>query len=151
MTCEFQAPSGLQPGTDVKEGFKVVLLYDQGEPVAGLEPELTRLGLRCVRARTCAEAAQLLAAAQAPHLLFCDTVLPDGTWADALQLAARAPALVKVIVVARFVNIRFYVEVIERGAFDFVAPPFVSSDLLHIVRCATANTLGHRAAPARTA
>ncbi len=128
-----------------------VLLHEQEEPMASLLPGLSELGVKTVRARTCAEAARLLAGAPGPQLLFCDAVLPDGTWADALNLASRAAVPVNVIIVARFVNIRFYVEVIERGAFDFITPPFVLTDLCHVVRCAATNLADRRVAQARTA
>jgi len=128
-----------------------ILLHDQEEPLAGLLPGLAELGVSMVQARSCAQAAQLLGRANIPQLLFCDTVLPDGTWADALNLASGAAVPVNVIVVARLVNIRFYVEVIERGAFDFITPPFSTSDLSHIVRCAASNLADRCVAQARTA
>lgn len=133
------------------QNFKAVLLHDQEEPLAGLGPILDQLGVSFIRARTCSEAAQLLARDRSPHLLFCDTILPDGNWNDVLELSARAPGPVSVIVVARFVNIRFYVEVIERGAFDFITPPFAGSDLSHVVRCAAANIVDRQFAQARSA
>lgn len=135
----------------MNQNFKVVLLHDQEEPHAALGPVLDKLGITYTRVRTCAEATQLLTRDRSPHLLFCDTILPDGNWNDVLQLSDRAPVAVNVIVVARSVNIRFYVEVIERGAFDFITPPFVSSDLSHVVRCAAANIADRQFAQARPA
>jgi FixJ family two-component response regulator len=78
-------------------------------------------------------------------------MLSDGTWADVVGLAAKVPAPVNVIVVARFVDIRLYVDVIERGAFDFLAPPFVPSDLAHVVRCAVENVVSRRHGQAHAA
>jgi DNA-binding NtrC family response regulator len=147
-------PEGRQQahtGDAVSRLTTALLLHEQEEPMAALTATLGELGMRTIRARNCAHAEQLMAGVDAPLLLFCDSVLPDGTWADALKLAGRAPVPVNVIVVARFVNIRFYVEVIERGAFDFVTPPFVTSDISHVVRCAAANLVDRRVAQARTA
>jgi FixJ family two-component response regulator len=76
-------------------------------------------------------------------------VLPDGLWANVLALAAQAPQPVNVIVVARLVDTRLYVEAIEAGAFDFLAPPFVAADLAYVVRCAAENVLGRREAQGR--
>ena len=84
-------------------------------------------------------------------LVFTDTQLPDGTWADILALAQKAKLPVNVIVVARVVDTRFYVEVIETGAFDFLAPPFNATDLAYVVRSAMDNVVARRAAPARAA
>ena len=84
-------------------------------------------------------------------LVFTDTQLPDGTWADILALAEKAKLPVNVIVVARVVDTRFYVEAIETGAFDFLAPPFNATDLAYVVRSAMDNVVARRAAPARAA
>jgi FixJ family two-component response regulator len=77
-------------------------------------------------------------------LVFTDTQLPDGTWADILATAEKAALPVNVIVVARVVDTRFYVETIESGAFDFVTPPFYPTDLAHVVRCACDNAIARR-------
>lgn len=71
---------------------------------------------------------------------------PDGTWADILAVAERAAYPVKVVVVARFVDMRFYVQAMEAGAIDFMVPPFSAADLSHVVRCAADNVLIREAA-----
>ena len=48
------------------------------------------------------------------------------------------------IVVARVVDTRLYLDTIETGAFDFIAPPFVATDLQHVVRCALDNVAARR-------
>jgi FixJ family two-component response regulator len=83
-------------------------------------------------------------------LVFTDTQLPDGTWADILAVAEKAAQPVNVIVVARIVNTRFYVEAIETGAFDFLAPPFNATDLAYVVRTAMDNVVARRTAHAHT-
>ena len=55
------------------------------------------------------------------------------------------------IVVARVVDTRFYVKVIETGAFDFLAPPFEAADLAYVVRSALDNVVTRRAARPYTA
>jgi len=128
-----------------------ILLHDEEEPVGALKPVLEEQGLKTCRACTCGQAARLVAQATAPCLLFTDVKLPDGSWADVLQVAARARVPANVIVVSRHVDIRFYVDVIERGAFDFITPPFAGSDLAHVVRCAGDNLLAQKFAQARSA
>lgn len=85
-------------------------------------------------------------------LVFTDTELPDGTWTDILVEAERAAQPVNVIVVARVVDTRFYVEAIETGALDFLAPPFVGTDLAHVVRITLENVFDRRGLrdPSRT-
>ena len=90
----------------------------------------------------------MLSGANPPHLIFTDTA-PEGLWADVLALASQAPQLVNVIAVSRWVDTRLYIKVIEAGAFDFLAPPFSSTDLAHIVRSAAENVLGRRQAQGR--
>jgi DNA-binding NtrC family response regulator len=79
-------------------------------------------------------------------LVFTDTTLPDGTWADILAEAEKAAQPVNVIVVARVVDTRFYIEAIQTGAFDFLAPPFAASDLAYVVRSALDNVPTRRKA-----
>jgi FixJ family two-component response regulator len=42
------------------------------------------------------------------------------------------------------VDIPFYLEAIQRGAFDFIVPPMPSPDFNHIVRSAVDNALRRR-------
>jgi DNA-binding NtrC family response regulator len=81
--------------------------------------------VKTFRVNSCHEATRVLATDDLPHLVFADTVLPDGTWKDVLSTAARAPDPVNIIVVARFLDIQLYFETMEHGACDFVMPhPF---------------------------
>jgi len=59
--------------------------------------------------------------------------------------AASAPAAVNVIVVSEVVDIALYLEVIQRGAFDFIVPPMSSPDFAHVVWSAVDNVLWRRA------
>jgi FixJ family two-component response regulator len=43
----------------------------------------------------------------------------------------------EVIVVSRLPNTELYMEVMERGGFDFITPPFAPSDLAYLVQSAT--------------
>ena len=79
-------------------------------------------------------------------LVFTDTQLPDGTWADILAEAETAAQPVNVIVVARVVDTHFYLEAIATGAFDFLAPPFMAADLAYVVRGALDNVVARRGA-----
>ena len=84
-----------------------------------------------------------------PHLVFTDTTLADGTWADVTALAAKATMAVDVIVVSRLVDTRLYIETIETGAFDFIVPPLATTDLSYVVRCAADNVCERRQVQAR--
>ena len=121
-----------------------LLVYHNSETLATLKGVLERQGVRVLQAESRAQAMRLLGGLDPMPLVFTDTQLPDGTWADILALADKAAQPVNVIVVARVVDTRFYVEAIETGAFDFLAPPFVASDLAYVLRSALDNVASRR-------
>lgn len=124
-----------------------LLVHKNSETLAALQNVLERQGVRVLQADSRAQAKRLLGGLNPAPLVFTDTQLPDGTWADILGVAEKATQPVNVIVVARVVDTRFYVEVIETGAFDFIAPPFVATDLAYVVRTALDNVAARRARP----
>lgn len=121
----------------MNEEICAMLVHDQENPVGGLKPLLEHQGVRTLRVRNCEQAQIGLETGVPPHLVFTDTDLPDGKWADVLTLARRLTPATQVIVVSRFVDTELYIEVLESQAFDFIVPPFTDSDLAHVVRCAT--------------
>jgi DNA-binding NtrC family response regulator len=128
----------------MKEEISALLVQNEAEPLDTLEIALRAQSIKTFRARNCQEASLELARATPVHLVFTDSTLPDGTWRDVLGLAAKAPAPVDVIVVARLVDIRLYIEVIESGAFDFITPPFAACDVAHVIRCAAQDVVRKR-------
>jgi FixJ family two-component response regulator len=60
-------------------------------------------------------------------------------------MATRAPAPVNVIVVSEVVDIAFYLEAIQVGAFDFIVPPLSGAEFAHLVGSAVDNVLRRRA------
>ncbi len=131
----------------MREKISALLVHDQDDPFRALKLALESQGIQTCRVRSCKDALRLLEQVKPPELVFTDTKLPDGTWAEVLSLAVKASDPICVIVVSRLVDINLYIEVIERGAFDFIVPPFGASDLSHIVRCAVWSTLSRRGSP----
>jgi DNA-binding NtrC family response regulator len=131
------------------EEIRALLLYDRRDPLRALREALQGQGVKTTQARNCAEAARLLQASHPPHLLFTDTQLPDGNWSDAIRLARKAAEPVNVIVVSRAVDVPLYVETLQSGAFDFIAPPFEKAELAHVIRCAAGNTEVRRSEKSR--
>jgi DNA-binding NtrC family response regulator len=121
----------------VDDKMTALLVSDGGEPFEKLELTLNNQGIATSTVRTSAEATELLEQPGSLQMIFTDTILPDGTWADVLTFAARR--LVPVVVVSRLVDVRLYIETLERGAFDFIVPPFPTTDLAHIVNRAAWN------------
>jgi DNA-binding NtrC family response regulator len=128
------------------EKIPALLVHHNSETLATLKGALERQGISILHAESQAQAKRLLGGLNPAPLVFTDIQLPDGTWADILAMAEKARQPVNVIVVARVVDTRFYVEAIETGAFDFIAPPFMATDLAYVVRSALDNVAARRAA-----
>src|SRR5580658_4471574 len=111
------------------ECITALVVHQNSETLATLKGALERQGMCVILAESRQQANRILGGQNPAPLVFTDTQLPDGTWADILTEAARATQPVNVIVVARVVDTRFYMKVIEKGAFDFLAPPFEATDL----------------------
>lgn len=131
----------------MNERNSALLVHHNSETLSTLQGALERLGMQTIHAESRAQAQRLLGGRNPVPLVFTDTQLPDGTWADIVAVAGKAKLHVNVIVVARVVNTRFYVEAIESGAFDFLAPPFNATDLAYVVRSAQDNVIAQRTAP----
>jgi DNA-binding NtrC family response regulator len=111
----------------------VLLVYYEEDPVRRMERILLDEGMSTRHVRNCAEAMAALREPLAPALVFTDTVLADGTWADVLKAASAAPVSIPLIVVSRVIDIPLYLDVLESGAYDFIVPPFARADMAHIV------------------
>ena len=114
----------------MKAEISALLLHSRSDPLHTLEPALQGLSVKTSQVPSCREARRVLEGSNPPELIFTDTQLLDGSWMDVLRLAERAATPVNVIVVSRVVDVRFYVEVVEAGAFDYIAPPFEASGSL---------------------
>ncbi len=111
-----------------------------------LDLENQSINVRCLGSLE--EALPVLHGTKPPHLVFTDTTLPDGNWADVVNLAVEASKPVNVIVMARLVDVGLYLETMGRGAFDFIVLPLTRPELVHVVRCATDNVIRRREAQA---
>lgn len=128
----------------MKEKISALLLHQSTESQRLLKQSLEGRSIKVNWLKTCREALPLLREADPPHLVFTEALLPDGTWADVVKLALAALKPVKVIVVSRLIDIRLYVETMDRGAFDFIVPPATSDELSHVLAGAVESVLGLR-------
>jgi DNA-binding NtrC family response regulator len=131
------------------EKTSALLVHQNSETLRALKRALESLGVGVSQAGTRAEAKRMLGGVNPAPLVFTDVQVPDGTWADILTVAEKVLLPVNVIVVARLGDVRFYVEVIEAGAYDFIAPPFNATDLAYVIRSAMDNVIARRAAQPR--
>jgi DNA-binding NtrC family response regulator len=128
----------------MQERITALVVHQNSETLVSLKSALERQGMCIIQADSRAQANRMLGGQSPAPLVFTETQLPDGTWADILADAGRAAQPVNVIVVARVVDTRFYLEAIQTGAFDFLAPPFVATDLAYVVRSALDNVVARR-------
>ncbi len=131
------------------QNITALLVRHEAESFRELKSALARLSLATRTVSGYGEACEALADPETPHLVFTDTTLRDGTWADIVARAANAPAAPSVIVVARVVDLHLYAEALEAGAFDYIVPPFDGPGFEHVVRCALGRALERRAAAER--
>ncbi|HET7212154.1 MAG TPA: hypothetical protein VFL79_01080 [Terriglobia bacterium] len=104
---------------------------------------LKTLRLEIWTTHTCAEAARLVDQTR-PELIFTATDLIDGTWCKNVELAGNAPVQTNAIVVGRNNDMGLYLSAMDRGAFDFIIPPFEWNTLNHVVRVAGGNARRQR-------
>lgn len=123
----------------MQQGCSVLLVSGQGATDFALRKVLREAGVQVHSVQSCAEVRQVLRDGRVPCVLFCDASLPDGTWADILSLATRGALEIPVIVVSRVVDIKLYIDALEKGAADFIVPPFYRGDIAHVLKCATRN------------
>jgi len=112
-----------------------LLIHDRPHPFEALKEALKALAVRTFSVRTCEELDRLISQTQ-PHLIFSDTSFTDGTWMDVVRSAEEAPVPVNVILVGANDNMKLYVSALERGAFDFILPPFERQGLEFVVTSA---------------
>ena len=121
------------------DDFSVLLVHDPKEPFYALQQILLSQGIRTEHARTCSEAGVALRGPCSARVVLTDTSLTDGTWADVLDLAGAVP----VVVVSRLVDIDLYLNVLEKGAADFISPPVSSDDLAYVIKTAIGKNSGN--------
>jgi DNA-binding NtrC family response regulator len=125
-----------------------LLVRDPGKHWAGLTIALRDHSIETSEVRTCREAAKVLQQPDPPHLVFTAPTLADGTWKDVLQLASEAGTSVNVIAVSPVADMEYYITAMQRGAYDFIVPPFSHPGVAHIVRGAAESVWARRHGPA---
>ncbi len=112
---------------------KILIIDDDVEFSALLARVVAEAGYQYDVAASCREALEKAAAGD-HDLVLLDMIMPGGSGADCLaELRTKDPRL-KIIVVTAFATIQNAVEVIKKGASDYLAKPFKIEELLRAVR-----------------
>lgn len=114
-----------------------LLVYEEDEPLGSVEGILLSQGWRTRHSRNCSEARTALPQSAPPAVVLTDTAFSDGSWLDILAIANAAPSCIPVIVVSRLNDVRLYLDILENGARDFIAPPITAGDLDYIITTVT--------------
>ena len=115
--------------------FFAILVCDQFNPLESLKLALKNLEVETFCVPTL-EAARRLIPQTDPHVVFTATSVADGSWVDVVNLANEARTPFNVIVVSANKDTKLYLSTLERGAFDFVLPPFEHQALDFVVQSA---------------
>jgi len=67
------------------------------------------------------------------HVVFCEDKLPDGGFREVLCLVKASRPEIQVVLSSMLGDVHEYIEAMNLGAFDFVAPPYRSSEIASIV------------------
>ena len=126
------------------DDIRALLLHSYDVPGTALKRALEDQFIATELAQSFTEATGRISCLNPPHLVLTETDLPDGTWCDVVDLAARASRPVSVIVVSPVADIPLYIDVMERKAFDFITHSFTTPELSHILRCAVDDIVRQR-------
>ena len=127
-----------------------ILIHDQPRPFDSLREVLRDLSVETYSVESLEEARHLVPRTE-PHILFTATSFADGSWVDVVSLTEQTEIPLNVIVVSAIKDVKLYITALERGAYDFVMPPFEHGGMDIVVRSAGENVRHRRHALARLA
>ena len=78
---------------------------------------------RLATAGTCRRALEILSNAGV-GAVFCDSLLPDGTWKDLLDAVSRLDAAPLLVVTSRLADELLWAEVLNLGGYDVIVKPY---------------------------
>jgi DNA-binding NtrC family response regulator len=120
-----------------------LLIHDRKELFEPLRRTLADLAVETYSVATCQQAKHLISHWK-PQIIFTEKSVADGSWMNVVNMAETADPPLTVIVVGTIPDTQLYLSTMERGAFDFVAPPFEHEPLKFVLRSAALNATRHR-------
>ena len=67
------------------------------------------------------------------HVVFCEDKLPDGGFREILCLVKGGRPEIQVVVSSMLGDVHEYIEAMNLGAFDFIAPPYRSTEIVSFI------------------
>jgi DNA-binding NtrC family response regulator len=114
-----------------KAGRALVAISDR-ENRESLVRVLAACGLEPIFCSTAAEVRAVLES-KAPDVLFCDTAFADGSFDDLPRALGSGRLRIPVIVCSPLYDPAVYLDVMNRGAFDFISYPYRTDDVKWIL------------------
>jgi len=71
------------------------------------------------------------------HVVFCEDNLPDGGFREILRLVKANRPEVQVVLSSMLGDVDEYIEAMNLGAFDFISPPYRSTEIASVVDSAS--------------
>ncbi len=113
----------------------MLLVRDGASHWSELRALLEAQSLSVIEVGELRQAEEQLKSCHPPQLMFTAVLLADGDWKRVLLLAKKAG--VPLIVVSGRLDMGFSLDVLRRGVFDFMVPPFDRDDIRYVVRNAS--------------
>jgi DNA-binding response OmpR family regulator len=129
LTPNLSSPNRTRPDEDA---VRVLLISHHTEDDALLRRVLAQPKWLVWTARTLADGIRLLKQ-NTFSVAICESELPDGTWREFLDRAARLEHGPEVIVASRLADESLWAEALNIGAWDVLSKPFSSEEVLHVV------------------
>jgi DNA-binding NtrC family response regulator len=97
---------------------------------------LEECGLEPVIASNLEETRNILAR-RPMHVVFCEDYLPDGSFREVLRMVKATKPEIQVVVSSMLEDVDEYIEAMNLGAFDFIAPPYHGAEIVSVVDSAS--------------
>ena len=112
--------------------IQVLVVGSDVENRTALVDILEECGLEPVIASNVEETGNILARRPA-HVVFCEDNLSDGSFREILRLVKTTRPEIQVVVSSKLGDVEEYIEAMNLGAFDFIAPPYRDTDVVSVV------------------
>ena len=125
---------------------RIALLTANEAQTQALE-KLLQEHITLIHVRTLQEFVKSLEASQF-DAFFCEGMIGNGTWKDALETVREQDPDLPLILLSRNSGENEWLEVIQAGAFDLLVPPYDESCVLSLIEHAAASRLARQWHPA---
>lgn len=120
--------------SELQNQLTIVVVSANLESRRAVTKVLEALSVHVIPCSTLAQTEQVLSF-QRPNLIFCDEQLPDGGYADLLELKIVGRIPPPVVVLTRNGEWGLYMDATQRGAFDVIRCPWCPTDIeLSLIR-----------------